>query len=323
MQITARQPDSIREHLLNMHMKDESSLGFSSGKYSEYMPSAEEITKIEELVKKHTGLKFHTANSGILFTTSEEGIKRVRECNCSLLKELKLEKDAFDFVLKGAMEAELKNYKAAPACYHPPDGRIYCIPKNLEREIWNLSVHFVEAGVIPGKLHGIFKKEADEEAVGRAAKFAASNVIGHESTHRILHENNMALDREKIRLRLQAFRLTSKIVKADKKEGDEILKSLRQVTNKIDAFTGFDEAVAYSVAYRVTCDLKFEKEASFYIKWVKLQSPKIAKGIAFLDEIENKAGRNPIPLIYRNLPESMHELENPKAYLRRTTGWRV
>jgi hypothetical protein len=240
------------------------------------------------------------------------------------LAELKLDENTFNSLLKELVNAESKNYEISPGCYNRLTGRVHCMPKNLEAAVKRRSVEFVQAGVIQGKLHGILRKEADERALSRTTEFEVANTIAHEYTHKILHENNLAGDKEALRLRVQLYKLASKLKGADKKEEEEkIFKSIKRINKNIDAIDIFDEAVAYLVGYRVMQDLGFGKEVSFYLKYLKLQNSDIAKGIAFLEQIEGIAKRNPIPLIYRNLPESMHEIENPRAYLKRTTGWRV
>lgn len=324
MQATAKLPESIREHISNMHITDKpSSQSSSFSRYEKYLPSEKELTKIEELVKIRTGLKLQRGDSKIFLITREGARELSAEYYSSLLTELKLDKKTFDFILKQVLAVESRNSKTAPGYYHPPNGRIYCIPENLEKEIRDWSVGLVKLGIIQGKLHGIFRKEADAGALSRATKFIGFNVVAHESTHKALHQNNLAIDREDLKLRLQMYELGSKIHGADEKEGKKLLKSLEQFRKKIDTIKTFDEAVAYSVACRVMQDLGFDKEALHYMKCIKISDPNIAVGIAFFEEIESIARRNPIPLIYKNLPESMHEIENPRAYLRRTTGWRV
>jgi len=325
MPVTLKSNDSLRDHLTNFHLTDKAvgESASSSDNYARYTPSKEQMTKIMELVENRTGLKFGKRDLRFFFITREEATKLATDEFSSILAELRLDKNTFNSLLKEVMNTELKNYKISPGHYSRLTKRVYCMPENLEMAVKRRSVEFVQAGVIQGKLHGILRKEADERALSRTTEFEVANTLAHEYAHKILHENNLVVDKEALRLRLQLYRLASKLKGADKKEEEKIFKSIKQINKNIDAIDVFDEAVAYLVEYRVMRDLGFDKEVSFYLKNLMLQNLDIAKGIAFLEQIESIANRNPIPLIYKNLPESMLEIENPRAYLRRTTGWRV
>jgi len=321
--------ENIKEHLTNFHITDKPTGGFTSpsNKFAVYTPSKEETIKIANLIERHTGLKLdektRRGDLKISFISRDEAFKLSRDYHSSLLRELKLEQTAYDYLFKRITKTLAEDYKTVNGYYHRLSGAIYLVNENLEGFIKDWSVGLIKRGVIAGKLEGIFRKKPDEKALERTTKFAVLGTTTHESVHKTLNENNPMLERKTLVLAAQRWALSSKLPEVNEKEGEKIAKSILSLDSQINAIKIFDEAIAYFVEHRVMCDMGFSAESSLHFANLKKQRPDIAKGIAFFEEVEHIANKNPIPLVYKNLPVSMHEIENPKAYLRRTTGWRV
>lgn len=317
MPMTIKQ-DDLREHVTRIRILDDKEAApASSGKSILYKPTKEEMEQIAHLIEKISGMKVddRVKTFRVEFVTAKQA-KEIRDN--SLLSEVTNPREAVLF--EGEVRRNKGDMRHAPGFVFKKEGTVYLISDSFEESGRKKAVRSIRNGAIEGKLSGIIRKRADENAVRTVEKVMSFYVVAHELTHEVLEKNAPVY--ASANSIAEVYRAIDEIVKI--KGMHEREKLIRETSKKLDrlwALHGYQEAVAYSVAYKVVREMGYSPEIMHSLSSIAGES-EVMKGMKFLAEIDRITGKNPFELTFHNPPEKMSELENPVEYLNRI-GYRA
>jgi hypothetical protein len=310
--------DDVRKHVTRIGIFDgKEAAPTSPGKSILYKPTKEEMERIAHLIEKISGMKVddRVKTFRVEFVT----VKQANEIrDNSLISEVTNPSEAVRF------EKEVRRNKGdmrhVLGFVFKKEGTVYLISDSFEESGRKKAVNSIRDGVIEGKLSGIIRKRADENAVRTVEKVMSLYVVAHELTHEVLEKNAPVY--ASANSIAEVYRAIDEIVKSKgMHEREELTRETMKKLDRLKTLYGYQEAVAYSVAYKVVHEMGYSSKMLHSISSIGGE-PEVMKGMNFLAEIDRITGKNPFALTFHNPPEKMSELENPDEYLNRI-GYRA
>lgn len=304
--------DDVREHVTRMHiLGDKETATTPSGRSILYKPTKEDIEQIAQLIEKISGMKVdeRTRTFRVEFVTTKQADEIRKD---SLISDVTNPSEAASFEKavrksKGVMRHTL-------GFVFEKEGAVYLIRDEFEESGRKKAVKAIKDGVIEGKLSGIMRKRADENAVRTVEKVMSLYIVTHELTHEVLEKNAPVY--ASANSIAEVYRTIDGIVKSKGHEREKLIGEASKALDRLWALHGYQEAVAYSVAYKAVHEMGYPSNMLHSISSISGES-EVMKGMNFLAEIDRITGKNPFELTFRNPPEKMSELENPEEYLKR------
>jgi hypothetical protein len=337
MPTTLKTYGNIRDHLTNIHLAEEPhSESTPSELHSRYVPSKEEIIRIANLIEKKSGMRVsNNIKSGEIsfeFRSVKDAAEIMLKERLAVLDAMSIEKpihDALKSFLKDRYNKGKLFDKDTPAFFHTECSSVCIIPERFEKILKEGSVVSVREGLVKGNIKkNLFRENVSGEAVREVKKFLMLRTTTHELVHRVVEENNRHVGYAHLEGEANELKLLGRIAKAEVDEKDfaksKILHhAIKANRLQMNTLHSYNEAIAYYIGFLVMCELGYSTQEKYQFERTKISEPEIAKVINFFEAVQSTTHQNPVAFTIRNPPQSMQEIENHKAYLRRTRGWKV